>query len=174
MSTEGETMGTAHETEGGTESPKDNKSERVAKGFGDELQREDPLATLIKAEMSKVGGKVDSLALIQKAMESNFQSLEERVSSVENVPVGKKSVTTQGFLKKGFEAQEASNGIRTLSTSINKSEILDILDSKAEITEKGVGNMAFANAMAIFESSGYIDQTTAHRLLVDDKIRVTN
>lgn len=180
MATEGETMGTAHETEGGTEEPKDNKAEKVAKSVDTDIEKglgeenEDPIATLIKAEMGKVGEKVDALSTIQKAMEDNFKALEERVSSVEGQPVGRKSVTTQSFLKKGFEGSENGDGIKTLSTTLNKAEILDILDSKAEITEKGVGNMQFANAMVKFESSGYLDQTIMHRLLVDDKVRITN
>ena len=53
-----------------------------------------------------------------------------------------------------------------------QAEILDILDSKAEITEKGIGNMAFANAMASFEASGILDPKIANRLLVDNGVRI--
>lgn len=176
MNTEGDTMGVDAETEGGTESPKDNKASKVAKGQQDELEKglgqdEDPLALLIKAEMGKVSKEIEALGTIQKAMSDNFEDLESRISAMESSSQGRKSVVRASVIEKSFDAN-GGDGTTTLSATLNKAEILDILESKADITEKGVGNMAFANAMGVFESSGYLDPKIAQRLFVDNKIRI--
>jgi hypothetical protein len=171
MGTEGDTMGTAAATEGGTENPGDNVGE-VKKGIeGDNVS---PLMELIKAENAKVLDSVSALGTIQKALSENFDSLEGRLSAIENSTPGRKSATSAAYIEKGFDKDQNSNndGITTLSTNLHKAQILDILDSRAGITEHGVANMAFANAMTLYEASGVLKPEIAHRLLVDEKIRV--
>ena len=170
MGTEGDTMGVAATTEGGTESPADNVVEVVMKGLQSETS---PLMELIKAENAKVLDSVQALGTIQKSMSENFESLEGRLAAVENSTPGRKSATSSAYIEKAFDKdQNAGDGIVTLSTSLNKAQILDILDSRAGITESGVANMAFANAMTMYEASGILKPEIAHRLLIDDKIRV--
>ena len=172
MATIGDTLGNSHETQGGSENIKANSSTVVKGDTATELEKLNPLGELVKAEFSKVSDEIGALSTITKAMTENFTSLDSRLSTIEGTSRGRKSVSNAHYIEKGFEGNN-TDGSQTLSMSSNKGEILAVLESRADFDiNKGYGNMAFAEAMAKYESTNTIDTAIVNRLRVDNKINV--
>lgn len=169
------------------ETKKAKMSEKVEKGEGegnDNLEKANEfealkifggLEELIKAQGAEMAEKINATSIVLEKAMSTVASLDERLGAIENQSVGRRSVTTQSFIEKGFDnSNDKNSDVTVLSRSRNKAQILDVLEARAEFTEKGFNNAAFANAMGLFESSGVIDTTITNRLLVDNKIRIVD
>lgn len=177
MATMGDTMGTSHTTQGGTEDAKANEATKMSmsKGENDTLEKgltSTSIDELIKAEIGKVSEEISALGTITKSMSDNFSDLEGRLNAVENVSRGRKSGTSANYIQKGFDGP-SNDGKKTLSVSSNKSDILNLLEAKADFQmEKGYSNLVFAEAMAKFESTNTIDTAIASRLRIDDGVNI--
>ena len=82
----------------------------------------------------------------------------ERLEKVEKTPIPSRTVTSETYKKHPTLEKSEDGGANQLHIKQNRKQILDILDQKAGL-DGASPNMAYANAMATFESSGILDKS---------------
>jgi len=134
---------------------------------------------LIKAQGVDISEKFQAVGTLIKSFDDSIgefkedlDGINERVEELENQPVGSKSFTTSNFIKKAFEEDEET-GMKQLSLSQHKKEVLTILDGKAGDISKGEVNEKVSDAIIQLEAHGSLPQEIIDDLAIKDNIKIT-
>lgn len=125
----------------------------LIKGLEDKLNK-----TLERLELSQQ----QNTELINKIEKGHkqYKRIEERLAKIEEEPMSRKSFTTQHFIEKAHNGNgEGNKGQTVLSLSQNPKEILNVLESKAELEKGNQCNMLYADALVSYESSKILPET---------------
>lgn len=133
----------------------------VEKGLKDELS---------KAQTSFTEG----FGEIKELFKSFTESMNERLSNVENQSTGRKSAPSAKFIEKAFGdgTEKHNEGKVQLSLSKHKQQISDVLLTKSGI-EKGQNNEFYVNAMMTLEATGGLSKSVITDLYTNSNILIT-
>jgi hypothetical protein len=144
-----------------SEKKKKEKFEKLEKSFKDEIGA-------VSNDMNKGLSEISSL------MKSFVESIDKRVSAIENQSTGRKSMGTVNVIEKSFGGAEDKNndGKTKLSISENKQQISNVLLSKSGI-QKGEANKLYCDAIQEFEAAGTLSKAVVTDLYVNNNILIT-
>ena len=170
-----ETVTEAVETEETTE-------EEITKGEKSELETETDvvneelikgLSNMFKGQMDALNkgfdAKFKALGVLNKGLENQIMELSERVEKYENTPNAPKSVTAKSYIEKSHATEtiidESVEKTNTMSVSLHKAQILNILDAEAGISKGEITNDRLANDVCVFEGSGAVSNLIKETML---------
>jgi len=132
-----------------------------------------------KSELTKAIGEsngelVKGISDITTLFKAFTEKVNERLTVIENQPVGRKSVITQNVIEKSFgNPDDKNNENKTkLSISRQRQEISNVLFSKSGL-EKGELNPLYSDAVASFEATNSISKAVVTDLYVNSNILIT-
>lgn len=133
------------------------KFENVSKAFGEEISK----------------ANQDVLVKMTEMFEKFTQNVENRLSAVENVPVGRKSVVTANAIEKSFGGFSEMGSRIQLSKSNDRQQIASILMANSGL-ETGQPNDFYMQAALDFEATGNISKAIASDLYSNKNILITD
>ena len=171
----------------GKEAPNCVPKKEIKKGKEDELG-ESSTEELIKGISNMFGSQFDvmtknfdekfaSLGVINKGLENQISDLSNRLKEYENTPNQPKSITTKKYIEKSHsngsdvlgEGVEEKN---TMSVSLHKAQILNILDKESGISSGTMTDPVLANDVIAYEASGAVSQRI-HKVMIEKGITLT-
>jgi hypothetical protein len=170
-------------TETVAEETAETTEEEITKGEENELDSETNVVNeeLIKGLSNMFKGQMDSfnkgieakfkaLGLLNKGLEGQIMDLSERIEKYENTPNEEKSIRTKNFIEKSHSSSdtiidESVEKTNTMSVSLHKAQILNILDAEAGISKGEITNDKLANDVCVFEGSGVVSNLIKETML---------
>lgn len=171
------------EEEDSLEDKKEDKKEKKKKPFPKMEKSEDSAVLGAIEKLSKgFDEKFNAIATINKGLtdalnetREELEKAQEQIEELSKAPMGRKSITTQGFLEKAFQENE-TNGKKMLSISQHKSALQKMLIEKAgfdgDVLEKSNVNEFWANEMQYFEATNSLHPKAIEKLYNEDNIQL--
>ena len=136
--------------------------ERVENSLGDKMDAFNSSLEKANANFEKALDLNEALtSKLQKAEES-LEAIDREVEELRGQSMGRRTVTTKSFLKKGLQDEEAS--LNVLSARGDKRLICDTLE-KACMSDGRITDQQLANAVMQFEQSNVVTETLVKGLL---------
>jgi len=153
----------------GKSSEPEDESSKIAKSVSDTLEK-------------SFGEKFDALITLNKSLtgelgevKENLEKSEERIRELEELPTGRKSITTESFIEKAFSENDET-GKKMLSISQHKNEIQRMLIEKAglngDMIEKSQVDTFWKSEMEYYEATGTLRPMGIERLYKEHDIQI--
>lgn len=150
--------------------PKEGKSEKKKK-----KKEMEKLEKSLKNEIGSIGGEFNKgISEVASLFKSFAESVDKRLTAIENQTPGRKSMGTANVIEKSFGNTEEknNNGKIALSISRDRQKISDILLAKSGI-QKGEVNQLYCDSIQEFEAAGTLSKAVITDLYANQNIAIT-
>jgi hypothetical protein len=150
--------------------PKDKSEKKKKKKEMKELEKS------LKNEIGSMSGEINKgITGVVSLFKSFAESIDGRLTAIENQTPGRKSMPTTKAIEKSFGGEaddKIKNGKTELSISRDKQKISDTLLAKSGIL-KGEANKLYCDGVQEFEAAGYLSKAVITDLYTNENILIT-